>query len=204
MMKTKCTCKARLQLLHRVISEAGAKGRFDSGHFDGGMRRGLVGWRPCAAPAAARAVQRVARRHQPPGRARGASTQARGAMCSCGGLKVPPKRPMRMPGSAISKPRRARHLPCARAAGARLRTVERARNRAALAAGGFRFPFRRFRCRGCRQSQRGQVGASAARVQAAGGNADLAAEAEFAAVGELGRGVVQSTSLRKSPPLFDW
>ena len=42
----------------------------------------------------------------------------------------------------------------------------------------------------------------AARVQAAGGDADLGAEAELAAVGELGRGVVQhdraeSTSRRK-------
>jgi hypothetical protein len=41
----------------------------------------------------------------------------------------------------------------------------------------------------------------AARMHAAGGDADLGAEAEFAAIGELGRGVVEtmaeSTSARK-------
>src|SRR5882762_7659428 len=97
------------------------------------------------------------------------------ARCAaCGGSKVPPNRPIRIPGACGGRTRRGGCITCAKG------TVERwsrpdlpGAAHAILEAGELLDADR------------------TAGVQLAGGDADLGAEAELAAIGELRRGVVQ-------------
>src|SRR4249919_2615051 len=97
------------------------------------------------------------------------------AKCAaCGGSKVPPNRPIRIPGACGGRTRRGGCITCAK------ETVER---------------WSRPDLPGAAHAvlEAGELFDAdwAAGVELAGGDADLGAEAEFTAVGELRRGIVQ-------------
>src|SRR5437762_4445173 len=99
----------------------------------------------------------------------------RAARCAaCGGSKVPPNRPIRIPGACGGRTRRGGCITCAKG------TVERS-SRPDLPGAAHAI----FEAGELLDADR------ATGVQLAGGDADLGAEAELAAIGELGRGVVQ-------------
>ena len=139
------------------------------------LTRSRVGERSGQGGQFAGGLQRIAGRDDPPElvEPRRLSASRLTSRCpSCGGLNEPPNSPIRMPGR--------------RAAGARARTAEfesaaEGRSRPGLARPAHPV------------FERGQLldADRPARMHPAGGDADLGAEAELAAIGELGRGVVQ-------------
>src|SRR4051794_4137363 len=97
------------------------------------------------------------------------------ARCAaCGGSKVPPNRPIRIPGACGGRTRRGGRITCATGAVERWSRSDLPGPAHAILEAGELLDADR-----------------AAGVQLAGGDADLGAEAELAPIGELRRGVVQ-------------